>query len=72
MGKIYADGGGVKAFWVGNGLNVVKIFPVSPLILRLTWHIESVLISGIRYKVCFVRTIQSLSREILGLRIGRF
>jgi hypothetical protein len=37
-----------------------------------TWHIESVLISGIRYKVRFVRTIQSLSREILGLRIGRF
>lgn len=27
---IYADGGGTRAFWVGNGLNVTKIFPVSP------------------------------------------
>ena len=26
---IYRDGGGLKAFWVGNGLNVTKIFPVS-------------------------------------------
>ena len=26
---IYADGGGTRAFWVGNGLNVTKIFPVS-------------------------------------------
>lgn len=26
---IYADGAGLKAFWVGNGLNVTKIFPVS-------------------------------------------
>jgi len=31
MGKIYVDGGGVRAFWVGNGLNVIKIFPVSCL-----------------------------------------
>ena len=28
MGRIYAEGGGVRAFWVGNGLNVMKIFPV--------------------------------------------
>ncbi len=27
---IYKDGQGLKAFWVGNGLNVTKIFPVSP------------------------------------------
>jgi solute carrier family 25 (mitochondrial phosphate transporter), member 23/24/25/41 len=27
--KIYVDGGGIRAFWVGNGLNVTKIFPVS-------------------------------------------
>lgn len=27
--RIYIDGGGLKAFWVGNGLNVTKIFPVS-------------------------------------------
>lgn len=27
--RIYVDGGGVRAFWVGNGLNVTKIFPVS-------------------------------------------
>ena len=26
--RIYGDGGGLKAFWVGNGLNVTKIFPV--------------------------------------------
>lgn len=31
MGRIYADGGGVKAFWVGNGLNVIKIFPESAI-----------------------------------------
>lgn len=31
--RIYRDGGGVRAFWVGNGLNVTKIFPVS---MRLT------------------------------------
>lgn len=36
MGRIYADGGGVRAFWVGNGLNVMKIFPVR-LFLRLTF-----------------------------------
>lgn len=29
MLRIYRDGGGVRAFWVGNGLNVTKIFPVS-------------------------------------------
>ncbi|CAD6983561.1 unnamed protein product [Tilletia controversa] len=28
---LYRDGGGVKAFWVGNGLNVVKIFPESAI-----------------------------------------
>lgn len=35
--RIYADGGGLRAFWVGNGLNVIKIFPVRlyPLLLRL-------------------------------------
>ena len=27
--RIYGDGGGLRAFWVGNGLNVTKIFPVS-------------------------------------------
>lgn len=26
---MYRQGGGVKAFWTGNGLNIVKIFPVS-------------------------------------------
>jgi solute carrier family 25 phosphate transporter 23/24/25/41 len=25
---IYVQGGGIRAFWVGNGLNVTKIFPV--------------------------------------------
>lgn len=25
---VYRSGGGVKAFWTGNGLNIVKIFPV--------------------------------------------
>ncbi|KAK4688162.1 hypothetical protein P7C73_g1947, partial [Tremellales sp. Uapishka_1] len=29
--RIYADGGGMKAFWVGNGLNVTKIFPESAI-----------------------------------------
>lgn len=28
---IYRDGGGVRAFWVGNGLNVTKIFPESAI-----------------------------------------
>jgi hypothetical protein len=28
LGRIYKDGGGYRAFWVGNGLNVTKIFPV--------------------------------------------
>lgn len=26
---VYAQGGGIKAFWTGNGLNIIKIFPVS-------------------------------------------
>ncbi|RXK37012.1 solute carrier family 25 (mitochondrial phosphate transporter), member 23/24/25/41 [Tremella mesenterica] len=29
--RIYVDGGGIKAFWVGNGLNVLKIFPESAI-----------------------------------------
>ncbi|ORX36264.1 mitochondrial carrier domain-containing protein [Kockovaella imperatae] len=29
--RIYVDGGGLKAFWVGNGLNVTKIFPESAI-----------------------------------------
>ncbi|KAJ9110277.1 hypothetical protein QFC19_001680 [Naganishia cerealis] len=29
--RIYRDGGGVRAFWVGNGLNVTKIFPESAI-----------------------------------------
>ncbi|KAE8254568.1 hypothetical protein A4X13_0g3370 [Tilletia indica] len=29
--SLYKDGGGIKAFWVGNGLNVVKIFPESAI-----------------------------------------
>ncbi|KAL1410312.1 hypothetical protein Q8F55_004318 [Vanrija albida] len=29
--KIYQTGGGVKAFWVGNGLNVAKILPESAI-----------------------------------------
>ncbi|OCF44486.1 solute carrier family 25 (mitochondrial phosphate transporter), member 23/24/25/41 [Kwoniella heveanensis CBS 569] len=28
---IHADGGGLRAFWVGNGLNVTKIFPESAI-----------------------------------------
>jgi len=28
---IYVQGGGVRAFWVGNGLNVTKIFPESAI-----------------------------------------
>lgn len=31
MQKIYHQGGGVSAFWVGNGLNIVKIFPESAI-----------------------------------------
>lgn len=31
VGRIYKEGGGVKAFWVGNGLNVLKIFPESAI-----------------------------------------
>lgn len=31
VGRIYRDGGGVRAFWVGNGLNVTKIFPESAI-----------------------------------------
>jgi solute carrier family 25 phosphate transporter 23/24/25/41 len=37
---LWRQGGGLQAFWTGNGLNVVKIFPVrptsSPLTPRLT------------------------------------
>ncbi|AFR97689.2 solute carrier family 25 (mitochondrial phosphate transporter), member 23/24/25/41 [Cryptococcus neoformans] len=29
--RIYVDGGGLRAFWVGNGLNVTKIFPESAI-----------------------------------------
>ncbi len=29
--NLYRDGGGLKAFWVGNGLNCLKIFPESAI-----------------------------------------
>lgn len=29
--NLYRDGGGIKAFWVGNGLNCLKIFPESAI-----------------------------------------
>lgn len=29
--SLYKDGGGLKAFWLGNGLNCVKIFPESAI-----------------------------------------
>ncbi|KAK0522096.1 hypothetical protein OC834_006407, partial [Tilletia horrida] len=29
--NLYKEGGGLKAFWIGNGLNVVKIFPESAI-----------------------------------------
>ncbi len=29
IAALYREGGGLKAFWVGNGLNCIKIFPVS-------------------------------------------
>ncbi|GAA5913797.1 hypothetical protein JCM6882_007702 [Rhodosporidiobolus microsporus] len=28
---VYGQGGGIKAFWTGNGLNIVKIFPESAI-----------------------------------------
>ncbi|GAA6009677.1 uncharacterized protein JCM10292_003888 [Rhodotorula paludigena] len=28
---VYTQGGGIKAFWTGNGLNIVKIFPESAI-----------------------------------------
>lgn len=31
MARIYKEGGGVKAFWVGNGLNIAKILPESAI-----------------------------------------
>ncbi|WWC98941.1 hypothetical protein V866_005835 [Kwoniella sp. B9012] len=31
VNRIYIDGKGLKAFWVGNGLNVTKIFPESAI-----------------------------------------
>jgi solute carrier family 25 phosphate transporter 23/24/25/41 len=31
---VWKQGGGPKAFWTGNGLNVVKIFPVG-FVLRI-------------------------------------
>jgi solute carrier family 25 phosphate transporter 23/24/25/41 len=31
MARIYKEGGGVRAFWVGNGLNVTKILPESAI-----------------------------------------
>ena len=34
VAHLYAEGG-LAAFWVGNGLNVVKIFPVSGLLYQL-------------------------------------
>ena len=30
IGSLYREGGGLRAFWVGNGLNCLKIFPVRP------------------------------------------
>ncbi|CCF54623.1 hypothetical protein NDA11_004683 [Ustilago hordei] len=31
LSSLYRDGGGLRAFWVGNGLNCLKIFPESAI-----------------------------------------
>lgn len=31
---VYRQGGGIKAFWTGNGLNIIKIFPVGATFSR--------------------------------------
>ena len=29
--RLYINGGGIRSFWVGNGLNVIKIMPESAI-----------------------------------------
>ena len=68
--QIYVEGGGLKAFWVGNGLNIIKIFPVRHWLITVysCFHVGPNLIFavGICNQVCLLRTDQKAPRSILG------
>lgn len=65
--RIYVDGGGLRAFWVGNGLNVTKIFPVNIPLLGILKKLKLIInYIGIRYQIRLIRTIQKIPRQILG------
>lgn len=61
--RIYRDGGGVRAFWVGNGLNVTKIFPVSRFSRRVVTSAYAPSNLGIRHQILLLRIFGEFKRS---------
>jgi len=51
VAQIYAEGG-IRGYWVGNGLNTIKIFPVSSTLFLV--HSEPNAFAGISHQIFFV------------------
>lgn len=64
---VYAQGGGIKAFWTGNGLNIIKIFPVrcgtDP---NRRIQADLALLAGIGHQVPLVRVGEAHLCAVLG------
>ena len=63
--RIYTTGGGISAFWVGNGLNILKIFPESA-IKFVTYEQTKVFFAKYWDKVHDPSDLSSSSRFIAG------
>jgi solute carrier family 25 (mitochondrial phosphate transporter), member 23/24/25/41 len=51
VAQIYAEGG-IRGYWVGNGLNTLKIFPVSSMLFLA--HSETDALAGISHQISVV------------------
>lgn len=63
--SLYREGGGLKAFWLGNGLNCIKIFPESA-IKFLSYEMSKRAFAKYVDEVSDSRDISGLSRFISG------